>query len=73
MIVWGGGLSDGNRHDHSKLPIVVAGNAGGRFQTGRHLDVGEEVPMTNLYVRMLKEMGIPESRLGDSTGVLAGV
>lgn len=73
MIVWGGGLSDGNRHDHSNLPIVVAGNAGGSFQTGRHLDVGEDVPMNNLYVRMLKEMGIPESRLGDSTGVLAGV
>jgi len=28
MIVLGGGLSDGNRHNHDELPIVLAGKGG---------------------------------------------
>lgn len=73
MIVWGSGIGDGNKHNHNDLPVIVAGNAGGKFTTGRHLDVGEDVPMTNLYLRMLEEMGMPEARVGDSTGILKGV
>lgn len=70
MLVWGGAIADGDRHSHSDLPIIVAGHGGGRFHPGRHLDLGRDVPMTNLYVRMLHEMGLPEERFGDSTGVL---
>ena len=73
MIVWGSGLSDADRHTHDDLPIIVAGNAGGRFQTGRHLDLPEKTPLNNLYMRMLKEAGAPVDRLGDSTGVLTAI
>jgi hypothetical protein len=73
MIVWGSCISDGNRHRHNDLPVILAGNAGGKFTTGQHIDVGQDVPMTNLYMRMLEEMGVPETRVGDSTGVLKGV
>lgn len=73
MIVWGSCISDGNRHRHDDLPVVLAGNAGGAFTPGRHINVGDEVPMTNLYMRMLEEMGVPEPRVGDSTGVLKGI
>ncbi|HJM63152.1 MAG: DUF1552 domain-containing protein [Roseibacillus sp.] len=67
MVVWGSGLSDGHWHTHVDLPIVVAGNAGGKFQSGRHVDAGE-APLNNLFVRMLKEVGLPGVRFGDSTG-----
>jgi hypothetical protein len=67
MIVWGSGLSDGNSHSHEDLPIIVAGNAGGKFTPGRHLDVGS-APLNNLFVRMLGEIGLPEVQFGDSTG-----
>ena len=67
MVVWGSGLSDGHWHTHVDLPIVVAGNAGGRFQPGRHVDVGE-TPLNNLFVRMLGEVGMPGKSFGDSTG-----
>ncbi|MEK7953315.1 DUF1552 domain-containing protein [Luteolibacter soli] len=70
MIVYGGCISDGDRHNHDDLPIVIAGNAGGAFKPGRHVDLGENVPMANLYLRMLEEMGVKEKRFGDSTGVL---
>ncbi len=73
MIVWGSGLSDADRHTHDDLPIIVAGNAGGRFQTGRHLDLPEKTPLNNLYMRMLREAGAPVDRIGDSSGVLKAI
>lgn len=67
MVVWGSGLSDGNRHTHEDLPIIVAGHAGGNFQPGRHFDVGD-APLNNLFVRLLEEVGLPNTQFGDSTG-----
>jgi hypothetical protein len=70
MIVYGGCISDGNRHNHDDLPIILAGHGGGAFKPGRHVDLGEDVPLANLYLRMLNEFGVNEERFGDSTGVL---
>lgn len=67
MVVWGSGLSDGNRHSHDDLPIIMAGNAGGRFTPGQHRDLGT-TPLNNLFVRMLQELGLKGARFGDSTG-----
>ncbi len=70
MIVYGGCISDGDRHNHDDLPILVAGHAGGAFSPGRHVELGEDVPMSNLYLRMLEEFGAKEKRFGDSTNSL---
>jgi hypothetical protein len=70
MIVYGGCLSDGDRHNHNDLPVVLAGHGGGAFAPGRHVDFGEDVPMANLYLRMLDEFGAPQKQFGDSTGIL---
>ncbi|YCM46437.1 DUF1552 domain-containing protein [Verrucomicrobiaceae bacterium 227] len=70
MIVYGSGISDGNRHNHDDLPVIVAGGGGGAFTPGRHVDLRDEVPLSNLYVRMLNEFGVETKRFGDSTGSL---
>lgn len=70
MIVYGSGISDGNRHNHNDLPVIVAGGGGGAFTPGRHVDLQDEVPLSNLYVRMLNEFGVDDKRFGDSTGIL---
>ena len=71
MVVYCSGLSDGNRHRHDDLPVIVAGKAGGKFQPGRHTKLAANTPMSNLYVRMLGELGVKVDRFGDSTSVLA--
>jgi hypothetical protein len=69
MIVYGSGISDGNRHNHDDLPVLLAG--GGRsYKTGRHLKLSESVPVANLYLSMLDTMGVPTEQLGDSQGRL---
>ncbi len=73
MIVYGCAISDGNRHAHLDLPIVLAGGGGGSLTPGRHVDLGREVPMTNLYLAMLDRLGIQAERFGDSTGRLADI
>ncbi|MCA9207350.1 MAG: hypothetical protein KDA55_03295, partial [Planctomycetales bacterium] len=42
MILYGSGLSDGNRHRHDDLPLVMAGRANGTIETGRHLKFDRE-------------------------------
>ncbi len=73
MIVYGCANSDGNRHSHTNLPIVLAGNGGGRLNPGRHLALSP-TPMSNLYLNMLDTMGVPSvERFGDSTGRLSDI
>jgi Protein of unknown function (DUF1552) len=71
MIVYGAGISDGNRHNHNDLPVLLAGKGGGTLKTGRHITYTKEQPMTNLFLSMLDRMGAPVASLGDSTGRLS--
>lgn len=73
MIVYGGGLADGDRHEHDNLPILMAGRGGGSITPGRHIRYGSETPMCNLLVSMLERVGAPVSSFGDSTGALRGL
>lgn len=70
MIVYGSGLSDGNRHDHHDLPVLVAGRGGGSMKPGRVVEYPVETPMANLFVAMLDRMGIGPEKVGDSSGEL---
>lgn len=70
MIVYGAGISDGDRHNHDDLPTLVAGQAGGRLKTGLHRVYASNTPLTNLFVTMLDKFGVPCESLGDSTGPL---
>lgn len=70
MLVYGAGISNGDRHNHDDLPTIVAGRAGGTLRTGRHLVYQQGTPMSNLYISMLGRVGVPVERLGDSTGPL---
>lgn len=72
MVVYGSGLSDGNRHRHDDLPIILAGKGGGTLETNRHvrLNANDRTPMANLFVSMMDKMGIQEAKFGDSTGKL---
>ncbi len=67
LIVYGSGLSDGNKHRHNNLPVLVAGKSG-----GRHITYPDQTPMNNLHLSLLDRMGVPIDSLGDSSGKLFG-
>jgi hypothetical protein len=68
MIVYGSGLSDGNQHAHSDLPVVVAGRGDGSLKPGQHIAYEHGTPMTNLYLTLLDRVGVRPESIGDSTG-----
>jgi hypothetical protein len=73
MIVYGAGLSDGNRHLHDDLPTMMVGKANGTIKTGRRVVFRRETPMCNLFLSMMDRMGVPHmEHFGDSTGRLEG-
>ena len=71
LILYGGGISDGDQHSHIDLPLVLAGGGGGQLQGGRHVRYPTDTPMANLLVSMLDKAGVaPAEQFGDSTGQL---
>lgn len=71
LVVYGGAIADGNRHNHDDLPVVLAGGAAlGVNHTGSRA-AAPGTPLCNLYLSMLGRMGVSAARFGDSTGALA--
>jgi hypothetical protein len=73
IIMYGSGLSDGNRHEHHNLPTLIAGGACGGFRPGRHIRYDKETPMSNLFLTMLDKMGIRTEQFANSTGQLTSL
>ncbi len=73
MVVYGSGLSDGNRHNNENLPVLLAGRGGGSLTPGRHIRYQEETPMTNLFMALLDRVGVDVPYIGDSTGSLTNL
>ncbi len=73
MLMYGAGISNGNLHIHTSLPLVVAGGGGGRLAGGRHLAYPAKTPHANLLVSLLHKVGVPVEKIGDSTGQLDGL
>ena len=70
LVLYGSSLSDGNQHNFSPLPIVLAGAASGQLKGGRHLQFPKDTRMSNLLAAMLNKLGAPTQKFGDGTGVL---
>jgi hypothetical protein len=70
-LVYGCALRDGNLHDNGDLPILIGGRAGGAIAPGRSVKWPQETPLANLHVSLLQAAGVPDAKVGDSTGPLA--
>jgi hypothetical protein len=68
ILLYGGGISNSDRHTHGPLPTLLLGGGAGTIKGGRHLVYPEDTPLTNLQLTLLNKMGVPAEQLGDSTG-----
>ncbi len=73
IVLYGSSLRDGDKHRASNLPIVLAGNGGGLLDSGQNLVYSKDTPLANLYLTLLKSMGVPLESFADSTGELNGI
>ncbi len=68
LYLYGSGMGNPNLHDHTNLPIVVAGGAAGSFRGGRHVTFQNSTPLANLHLTLLDRVGIPMEQFADSNG-----
>jgi hypothetical protein len=71
LVLYGSGMGNSNMHEPRKLPLVLAGGAGGQLKGGRHIQYPEGTVLSNLHVTLLGMLGVPVESVGDSTGRLA--
>ncbi|KIG17674.1 hypothetical protein DB30_02949 [Enhygromyxa salina] len=78
VILWTNEQAKGNNHSRYDMPYVLAGSAGGYFNTGRYLTRPDQpqVPHNKLLVSLLHAMDIDADSFGDpefDTGPLSGL
>jgi hypothetical protein len=73
LIFYGSPMSDSNRHDHTPLPVFLAGGAAGQLKGGRHIQLASNTPMSNLLLSILDKAGVHLDSIGDSTGRLSEI
>jgi hypothetical protein len=68
VLLYGSGMCDADKHDHTNLPIVLA--AGKPKAGGRCVKYREITPMANLHLTLLDRVGVRLDSFADSTGRL---
>ena len=68
LILYGSGIGNPNVHDHSNLPILVAGGAAHGMKGGRHIQFAKPTPLANLHLTLLDKAGVHLDSFADSNG-----
>ena len=66
--MYGSAMGNGNVHDRTKLPIMLAGGGAGRVQGGRHIAVPDPTPIANLIAGIGEVADLELSELEHATG-----
>lgn len=72
VVLHASNLGNASSHSNDNLPVILAG---GGFKHAGHVafDRKNNKPMSNLFVRMLQQMGLEMDKFGSSTGTLSEV
>ncbi|MCX6858200.1 MAG: DUF1552 domain-containing protein [Verrucomicrobia bacterium] len=70
LLLYGSGMGNPNVHDHTNLPVIVAGGASAGVKGNRHLRSEKTVPLANLHLTLLDKAGVKLEKFGDSSGII---
>ena len=77
ILLFCSSLMDGNKHDATQMPMLLAGSAGGAIKTGRTLDYSNQEDnhrrACSLYLSLMDHMGISLDHFGDADSRLAEI
>ena len=66
MVLMGGAIGDGNEHDASNLPTLIAGGGGGTIRTGRYIEHKEPTDLAGIHLALMQRMGVSLDRFGSA-------
>jgi hypothetical protein len=67
LYLYGSGMSNGDKHDHVNLPVLVAGGPA-KVKGGLHVRYAQPKPLANLHLTLLERAGIRLDAFADSNG-----
>jgi uncharacterized protein DUF1552 len=70
LVMYGSGMGNGDKHDQSRIPIMLAGSAAGRLKGGRHIANPDPTPLANLIAGLGVVAGLDLGKIENSTGVV---
>jgi hypothetical protein len=72
IILYGSNMSNSNLHNHDPLPTALVGGWKS-VKGGQHLRYPDQTPLANMLLTILDRAGVPEEKIGDSSGKFAEV
>ena len=72
LFLYGSNMANSNAHNHYPLPTALVGGWK-TVKGGQHIVPPERTPLANVLLTLLDRVGIPQEKLGDSTGELMEV
>jgi len=72
LMLYGSPMGNGNQHNHKRVPMFLAGHAGGQLKGRMHVKAPDGTPVANMYLTLLHKLGLDDQKaFGDSTGAIA--
>lgn len=68
LVLYGSGIGNPNVHDHTNLPILVAGGSATGLKGNRQIRYAKPTPLANLHLTLLDKVGVHLDSFADSQG-----
>lgn len=65
------GSSNSTTHTNRNYPLVLAGGKKLGFKHGQYLKFTKDTPFSNIFSTQLQQIGLKNTRFGDSTGIVS--
>ncbi len=73
IVLFGSGMGHSDNHTATRIPIILAGQGGGRLKTGRYIRFAENQQLGRLHLALLQKFGVPQDSFGEATLPLPGL
>ena len=70
LVLYGSPMGDSHSHNHRRVPLFLAGHAGGQLKGNLHRACASGTPQANALITVMHKLGVDVDRVGDSTGEL---
>lgn len=66
LVFYSSEISDGDRHNHDNMPVLLLGSAGHGFTPGRHIVYPDEPWFANLFISVANLFDVPITSFGEN-------
>jgi Protein of unknown function (DUF1552) len=70
LVLYGSPMGDSHSHNHRRVPLFLAGHAGGQLKGNLHRVCPSGTPQANALLTVMHKLDVNVDRVGDSTGEL---